>query len=302
MTEESSLQLCSQTALYLHSDNNGITEQADNDTQVITLWLHGRSQQTIRVYTSDIKKFLSQVQNTFNTVTLGQLQQFADELEDVGLQPTTRHRILSAVKSLFSFAHKIGYLKYNVTGALRLPVYKDTLNERILTESEVQKIIGLEPVIRNQLLIRVLYASGMRVSELCRLKWKDIQERDSGGQVTIFGKNGKTHVVLIPEPLWSSIVEYRSSSVSDAPVFKSRKKGHLHPGHVLRIVRKAAYRAGIKKMVSPHWFRHAHASHAIDRGAPLSLVQVTLNHSSISTTGRYLHARPSESSSKYLTV
>jgi len=299
---EDSLQLCSQTALYLHSDNNGIIKQADNDTQVIALWLHGRSTQTIRVYTSDTKKFLNQVPNPFNTVTLGQLQKFADELEEVGLRPATRHRILSAVKSLFSFAHKIGYLKYNVTGALKLPVYKDTLNERILTESEVQKIIGLEPNIRNQLLIRVLYASAVRVSELCRIQWCDLQEREQGGQVTIFGKNGKTHVVLIPEPLWSSLVEYRGDSSDDAPVFRSRKGGHLHPGHVLRIVRKAAFRAGIKSNVSPHWFRHAHASHAIDRGAPLSLVQVTLNHSSISTTGRYLHARPSDSSSKYLTV
>ena len=117
---ESSIIECYQTALYLHSDNNGITAQADNDTQVIGLWLHGRSTQTIRVYTSDIKKFLNQVPNQFNSITLGQLQKFSDELEEVGLQPATRHRILSVVKSLFSFAHKIGYLKYNVSGVLNL--------------------------------------------------------------------------------------------------------------------------------------------------------------------------------------
>jgi site-specific recombinase XerD len=69
---------------------------------------------------------------------------------------------------------------------------------------------------------------------------------------------------------------------------------------VLRIVKKAAARAGIKKPVSPHWMRHAHASHALERGAPIHLVQATLAHSSISTTGRYLHARPSDSSSRYL--
>ena len=301
---ECSIIECRQTALYLHSDKNGITAQADNDTQVIGLWLHGRATQTIRVYGSDVKKFLSQVQNSFNSVTLGQLQQFADELEEVGLQPTTRHRILSVVKSLFSFAHKIGYLKYNVTGALKLPSYKDTLNERILSEAEVQKIIGLEPNLRNQLLTRVLYASGMRVSELCRLCGRDLNERDKGGQVTIFGKNSKTHVVLILDPLWRDLMAYRGNSINgDVPLFQSRKSGgHLHPGHVLRIIRKAAHRAGINSNVSPHWFRHAHASHAIDRGASLALVQSTLNHSSISTTGRYLHVRPEESSSTYLTV
>lgn len=71
---------------------------------------------------------------------------------------------------------------------------------------------------------------------------------------------------------------------------------------VWRIVRRAAKRAGIDKEVSCHWLRHAHASHALDRGAPIHLVQATLGHSSISTTGRYLHARPTESSSSYLPV
>ena len=66
------------------------------------------------------------------------------------------------------------------------------------------------------------------------------------------------------------------------------------------IVRQAADRAGIELPVSPHWFRHAHASHALDRGAPIHLVQATLGHASITTTGRYLHARPNDSSSRFL--
>jgi len=83
---------------------------------------------------------------------------------------------------------------------------------------------------------------------------------------------------------------------------EAEKGGHLHPSQVWRIVEKSAGRAGIKKAVSPHWFRHAHASHALDRGAKISLVKKTLSHSSIQTTGRYLHAKPDESSSTYLQV
>jgi site-specific recombinase XerD len=64
----------------------------------------------------------------------------------------------------------------------------------------------------------------------------------------------------------------------------------------------AAERADVAGKVSPHWMRHAHASHALDRGAPIHLVSHTLGHSSVATTGRYLHARPTESSSKYLAV
>src|ERR1700739_415853 len=82
----------------------------------------------------------------------------------------------------------------------------------------------------------------------------------------------------------------------DAPVFPSRKAGgHLNRSQVLRIVQQATRRAGIRRNVSPHWFRHAHASHAMDRGAGIHLVPATLGHSSISVTGRYLHTKPNES-------
>jgi site-specific recombinase XerD len=76
----------------------------------------------------------------------------------------------------------------------------------------------------------------------------------------------------------------------------------LHPSMVERIVTKAAQRAGVEGKVSPHWLRHSHATHALERGAPIHLVQATLGHASVATTGRYLHARPTDSSSKYLAV
>ena len=93
-------ELCRQTPIYLHSDqtnNEGLSipKQADTDVQIIALWLHGRSKQTQRVYGSDIKQFLGNVQKPFAVVTLGNLHSFADYLEERGLQSTTRHRILS---------------------------------------------------------------------------------------------------------------------------------------------------------------------------------------------------------------
>ena len=83
-------------------------------------------------------------------------------------------------------------------------------------------------------------------------------------------------------------------------MFSRKGRGALQPNAVLRIVRTAAERVGIEAPVSPHWFRHAHASHALDRGAPIHLVQATLGHASITTTGRYLHARPADSSNRFL--
>jgi len=71
---------------------------------------------------------------------------------------------------------------------------------------------------------------------------------------------------------------------------------------IYRIVQAATRRAGISKPVSPHWLRHAHASHALEHGAPISLVQTTLGHANVATTSRYLHARPNKSSSEYLPI
>jgi integrase/recombinase XerD len=284
------------------SNEAEIVRQAHNDEQVIDLWLHGRSPHTQKAYTGDIVRFFKFVNKQLRHVTLGDLQGFADSLIEEGLKPASQNRILAAVKSLITFAYKIGYLKFDISKPLRVSKFRDELSERIMTEAEVQRIIGMENHPRNKLLLRVLYCGGIRVSELCRLCWKDIQERDKGGQMTVYGKGGKTHTIIIPEPLWGDLMTYKNTAVEENPVFLSRKGGHLDPSQVWRIVRKSAVRAGVKKAVSPHWFRHAHASHALDRGAKISLVKETLAHSSIQTTGRYLHAKPDESSSTYLQV
>ena len=161
-------------------------------------------------------------------------------------------------------------------------------------------MIALEQMPRNRAILLTLYTGGFRVAELCSLKWSDLQNRDTAGQITVFGKGAKTRTVLMPSSVWNAVQLLRNDAKENAPVFRSRKGGHLDESQVWRIVRKASKRAGIEKEVSCHWLRHAHASHALDRGAPIHLVQATLGHSSISTTGKYLHARPTESSSSYL--
>ena len=151
--------------------------------------------------------------------------------------------------------------------------------------------------------MRLLYAAGVRVSEVCGLKWRDVQSRGEAGQITVYGKGGKTRFVLLSADTWQELIVLRGETDSDVPVFPSRKgQGHLSAAQVHRIVKAAAGRAGVDVPVSPHWLRHAHASHALDRGCPIHLVQATLGHASVATTGKYLHARPEDSSSRYLGV
>jgi integrase/recombinase XerD len=277
-------------------------EEAQTDRQLVELWLHGRSPETKRAYRADSDAFRAVVAKPLHAVRLGELQAFADSL-DANLEPASKHRRLSAIKSLFAFGHRLGYLPFDTARPLRLPVLRDRLAERILSEAEVQRMLAHERQPRNLAILFLLYGSGVRVSECCGLKWRDTQERaEGGGQITVLGKGGKTNTILLPASVWQPLMSLRGTAGIDCPVFRSRKGKHLHPTQVRRIVRAAAKRAGIEKAVSPHWMRHAHASHALDRGAPIHLVQQTLSHSTISTTGRYLHARPSDSSSSYLPI
>ena len=274
--------------------------QAETDEQLMRLWLHGRPENTVRAYEADAERFHAYVGKPLRAVTVGDVQAFSDTLED--LADASRARMLSAVKSLLSFAHRIGYTPFDVGRPVRLPRLKDTIAERILPEETVLMMLALEPKQRNQAVLRLLYSAGLRVSELCALRWRDMTERDDAGQVAVFGKGGKTRHVLLSTGTWEALNAIRGEAGDDAPLFVSRFGSPLSRPQVFRIVRAAARRAGVDKDVSPHWLRHAHASHALDRGAAVHLVQATLGHGSVATTGRYLHARPTESSSKYLAV
>jgi integrase/recombinase XerD len=270
------------------------------DDQLVELWLHGRSRHTQRAYRADSERFRVFVAKPLGMVTLGDLQAFADSL--IG-KPSSRSRTLAAVKSLLAFGQRTGYLALNVGAALKLPAGKNTLAERILTETDVHRLLALEPDRRNQLLLRLLYIAGVRVSEIAALTWRYLQPRTDGGQINVFGKGSKTRTVLLPSAIWRELLRFRQHAPLDAPVFVSpRTSGHLHPSSIERIVAKAAARAGLELAVSPHWLRHSHATHALERGAPIHLVAATLGHASVATTGKYLHARPTDSSSKYLAI
>ena len=276
-----------------------IPQQAESDGHLIELWLNGRSRHTQRAYRADVSRFMETVAKPLHQITLGELQEYAGRISE-GLQPSSVYRSMSAIKSLFAFGHRIGFLSFDVAAPLRLPALRETLAERILDETDVLRMIALESMPRNKTILLTLYAGGFRVAELCSLKWSDLQNRDKTGQITVFGKGGKTRSVLMPQSVWFALLSLRNDAKETRPVFLSRKGGHLDESQIWRIVRKASERAGIEKAVSCHWLRHAHASHALDRGAPIHLVQATLGHESISTTGKYLHARPSDSSSSYL--
>jgi integrase/recombinase XerD len=272
------------------------------DTQLVELWLSLKtSAHTRRAYAFDSASFLAAVQKPLHQVTLFDLQAWVETLGQGSLKPATQNRAITAVKSLLSFGHETGFLPFNVGAAVKLRPNRDGLAQRILEESQVAKLVDAAREGRDRILVKLLYVSGVRVSELCGLKWCDTLARQDGGQITVFGKGGKTRTVLLKSKLWQQLLSLKGEARAVDPVFASRKGGGpLDVSQVRRIVYAAARKAGIEGKVSPHWMRHAHASHALDRSAPIHLVQATLGHASVATTGRYLHARPNDSSSFYL--
>ncbi|AHJ69349.1 Integrase/recombinase (XerC/CodV family) [Granulibacter bethesdensis] len=271
---------------------------ATSDDHLVELWLHGRPETTRRAYEADAIRLRGFLARPLRATTVGDLQAWVSSLDH--LAPASQARKIAAMKSLISFAAELGYLPLNIGQPIHVPAVKNRLAERIVEEAEVQRLIQLEPNARNNALLRLMYGAGLRISEACALRWRDMKGAKSGGQATVFGKGGKTRVVLIQPKLWRSITALRGDAGTDDPVFRSQRGGSLDRAQVHRIVKAAAHRAGVTADLSAHWLRHAHASHALDHGAPLHVLQGSLGHASLSTTSRYVHARPGEGSAKYL--
>lgn len=311
--------------LTIYTPQESVLPEDTSDDQLIAMWLHDKSDSTQEEYTRDIQQFREYVSVPLQHLTLPDLQAYADELKLLDIKPATIARRLKSIKSLLSFAQKRGYIHFNIGTMVKVPKLKKTLAERIMTEAQVFTMLAKEPNARNHALLRLLYASGMRVSEICDLTWRDVQPRGDTGQITVFGKGEKTRTVLLRAETFDEIMQLGGAVSPDTPVFRSRggasgKAGRkLDPSQVTRIVEAAALRAGIavytetiikdgkqvqrkRSRVSPHWLRHAHASHALDNGASIAVVKETLGHESIETTAGYTHVRPGISSAQYLKI
>jgi integrase/recombinase XerD len=291
-----------------------IPAQARSDAQLLELWLHSKAPGTRRYYRRVAAGYLAVLgPRGLRMATLGDLQAWASSLPG---QDATRRVATAAVKSLLTFGHRIGYLPVNVGAALPLPKAKDDLAARILDRESVFRLLDRAAAPRDRALLRLLYAGGLRVSEAVALSWRDLQPRQhggqaggqAGGQVTVYGKGGKTRAVLLPASVWRELQALRATLPAAAgdgdPVFVSRLGRRLEVSAARRVVYAAARRAGLPTGpggVSPHWLRHAHATHAMEQGgAGVHLVKATLGHASVATTSKYLHARPDDSSALHL--
>lgn len=282
------------------SPGSSVPSLVSADERLISLWLHDKAPHTQRAYRRDIASFLAYVQVPLAQVRLDDVQGYATDLDGRHLAPATRARRVAAIKSLLAFGARIRVLPTDVGAVVSLPKRKDSLAERILTEADVAALIGAAAAGRDRALLRLLYKAGLRRSEACALRWRDLKPNRDGGQITIFGKGGKTRVVVVRKALYAELLALKETPDRDGAIFRGRDNHPLSPSQAWRIIKAAATAAGVDPSCSPHWLRHSHATHALEKGVAIHLVQNTLGHASVATTGRYLHARPSDSSGLYL--
>lgn len=272
-------------------DNNGglASLGTSTDVGIVNVWLHNRPPLTAKAYRTDATAFLAFVGKPIMSVTLPDLQFYADSLTG---QAATRNRKLSAIKSLFAAAQTAGFIQLNPAAALRLSRADDSGAEHILTEAECNRLIATETDPDLHLALRTLYELGLRRSELVGLKWHDLRPaaRGSklGGSARVIGKGGKERHAGIEKGLWGAVDAHRGQPAE--PVFRRRGGQPLGEDALYRAFKRGAARIG-QPEASPHWFRHSAVSHALDRGVPAHDVMRQVGHGDLKTTTRYAHSR-----------
>ena len=256
---------------------------------------------TIEAYMGDVNKLLLFFGDADRllAVTLDDLREFLAAVADVGVNARSQARIISSLRSFYGFLKLDGYIESDPTEQLRSPKIGMRLPD-VLTLQEIDDIINAIDLAtnegqRNRAIIEVLYSCGLRVSELCSLRMSDLYLKEQFIRVT--GKGDKQRLVPISSRAIAELEAYFADrsripikgGFEDYVFISERLKKPLSRITVFHHIKELVERVGINKNVSPHTFRHSFATHLLEGGANLRVIQVMLGHESISTTEIYAH-------------
>jgi len=262
----------------------------------------GLSPNTLEAYSRDLLQFLDYLEGKgvrhLGEVTPVHIQGFLAHLRSRSLSPRTAARRLAAVRSFFRFLVRERHLDRNPTAPLRSPKLGRSLPKALGSE-EVQAVLsaahGEDPVdLRNRAMLELLYATGMRVSELVGLDVRSVSFMT--GTVQVRGKGGKERVIPVGQYALEALRLYlekgRRALVKDLDppaLFLNRSGKRLTRQGFWKILKQVTRRAGLQKDVTPHMIRHTFATHLLEAGADLRAIQEMLGHADISTTQIYTH-------------
>lgn len=271
----------------------------------------GYSPHTIRCYRHDLTEFLEVISDAAPRAGETAQPPAVDQISGLDIRgymaalhrkkngKRTIARKLSAVRSLFRYLLKHGVIQGSPADAVSTPKQNRSIPVwlpvdemfRLLEALDDDTVLGL----RNRALFELIYSCGLRVSEAAGLDVGDVD--DAGRLVRVRGKGNKERVVPVGRVCLEAIGRYRQKLAHQSamgagqagPLFLNRSGGRLTPRSMARILEQVATRCGIPVPVSPHALRHSFATHMLDAGADLKVVQEMLGHQSLSTTQRYTH-------------
>lgn len=259
----------------------------------------GLSRNSIQAYKHDTESFAAYLKqqgiSDFKNAAQENLVEYLALLGQKGFAVTSISRALVALKVFFRFLKKHGFIEKDYAHYLESPRLWQALPS-VLSSSEVERLLAApDPAthegLRDRAILELMYACGLRVSEVCSLKLYNVDDR----AVKVMGKGGKERTVPIGSHALKAIDAYLSEVrqvIFDGEVealFVTKGGKPVDRVFIWKMIKRHARAAGIQKNISPHTLRHSFATHLLDNGADLRIIQELLGHSSISSTDRYTH-------------
>ncbi|MFO7575259.1 MAG: site-specific tyrosine recombinase XerD [Bacteroidales bacterium] len=257
------------------------------------------SPNSVEAYMNDVSKLRDYIGDEKNPadVTYTDLRDFLRSFGEENENARTQSRLLSGIRAFYRYLLLEDAVKENPASLLESPRVGFKLPE-VLSVAEIDRIIEAIDLSkaeghRNKAIIETLYGCGLRVTELVNLKISDLHTRE--GYITVTGKGNKQRLVPIGEKALNEIELYMQRrsvlpAIYDRDIlFLNRRGRRMSRVMIFTIIKDLGVRAGIKKTISPHTFRHSFATHMVEAGADLRAVQEMLGHESILTTEIYTH-------------
>lgn len=267
------------------------------------LWMeHGLSQNTLSAYGNDLRQFSNWLGNqqvsTLQSVERGVIQEYLAFRTRHSNSPRSTARLLSSLRRFYSWLRRERHISEDPTALIDAPKLGRPL-PKSLSESDVEVLLSAPDTstamgLRDRCMLEVLYASGLRVSELVGLSIAQLNLRQ--GVVRVTGKGNKERLVPLGEEAISWLERYMVESrpilmkqQTNEDLFVSNRQQAMTRQTFWHIIKRYAKQAGISTTLSPHTLRHAFATHLLNHGADLRVVQMLLGHSDLSTTQIYTH-------------
>lgn len=242
------------------------------------LRIRGFSPLTVRNYSFFVDKFFKFINKDPGSLNQEDVKKYLASLFDT----KSKNTIMLAAASI-KFLYK--EILHKEISDVKMPK-KDKILPEVLTKAEVSKLLSFTETKKSKLILALLYSSGIRVSELVNLKPGDLDFEEKIGKVRL-GKGSKDRMFIISEELSKDIKQYLRKKKDYIYIFSKDKP--LTTRNIQKIVKNTRQKAGISKKVTPHTLRHSFATHLLEEGTDIRLIQSLLGHSSLSTTQIYTH-------------